>query len=216
MSGGDPAMMLMTATLMMTLATAPADGWIPLFNGKDLGGWTAKVVGHPLDRDPYQTVQVEDGMIRIDYDNYEGDFDGRFHLFHVQPFSRYRCGLNIVPGRAGPGRSGLGLAEQWRHAPAARARWDCTRFPVSIEGQLLGGDGTGGGRPATSAPRDPRRHERATRHGPSTRRRRPCTFQWVTAEFEVDGNGPSNTSSTASRVVRATSLDPSDPDAQAI
>ena len=91
MSSGDPAMMLMTATLMMTLATAPADGWIPLFNGKDLGGWTAKVVGHPLDRDPYQTVRVEDGMIRIDYDNYEGDFDGRFlHLFHVQPFSRYR------------------------------------------------------------------------------------------------------------------------------
>ena len=218
-------MMLMTATLMMTLATAPADGWIPLFNGKDLGGWTAKVVGHPLDRDPYQTVRVEDGMIRIDYDNYEGDFDGRFlHLFHVQPFSRYRLRFEYrfqgeqVQGGPGWAWRNSGAMLHCQHPGTMGLHQE---FPVSIEGQLLGGDGTGErptGNLCTPGTHVVMNGALDTRHCINSTSKTMHGDQWVTAEFEVDGNGTIRHFINGEQVMEyeQPQLDPSDPDAQAI
>ena len=55
--------------------------WISLFNGKDLNGWTPKIVGYESGDNFGNTFRVEDGLIKVAYDAYD-KFDGRFgHLF---------------------------------------------------------------------------------------------------------------------------------------
>src|SRR5262245_20673835 len=67
-----------------------AEPWIQLFNGKDLSGWTPKIVGHELGDNFADTFRVVDGVLEIAYDGYT-DFGGRFgHLFYKEPFSDYR------------------------------------------------------------------------------------------------------------------------------
>ena len=63
--------------------------WIQLFNGKDLTGWTPKIVGHEAGDNFGNTFRVEDGILKVSYEAYD-KFDGRFgHLFYEQPFSDY-------------------------------------------------------------------------------------------------------------------------------
>ena len=67
-----------------------SDDWRSLFNGEDLGGWTAKIRGHALGDDPYGTFRVVDGLLTVSYEGYD-EFDNRFgHLFYEQPFGSYR------------------------------------------------------------------------------------------------------------------------------
>lgn len=176
--------------------SASDDAWISLFNGRDLEGWTPKIAGHALGEDPYGTVRVEDGMIRIGYDGYDPPFRDRFcHLFYERPFERYRLRVEYrfhgdqVAG--GPGwawrNSGAML-----HCQDPKTMGRDQSFPVSIEGQFLGGDGssprtTGNlctpGTNVVMKDRLERRHcinsSSETCHGDD----------WVVAEFEVDGSG---------------------------
>ena len=70
-------------------ASAPARQWIPLFNGKDLTGWTVKIAKHPLGDNFADTFRVEDGMIKVAYDKY-GKFDEQFgHLYTNLPYAHY-------------------------------------------------------------------------------------------------------------------------------
>jgi hypothetical protein len=67
-----------------------SDGWVPLFNGRDLDGWTPKNTGSALGEDPLGTFRVEDGLLTVGYQEYD-TFDGRFgHLFWAEPLSHYR------------------------------------------------------------------------------------------------------------------------------
>ena len=169
--------------------------WKPLFNGKDLTGWTPKIAGHPYGEDPYQTVSVEDGMIRINYDNYEGDFNGRFlHLFHQQPHDRYRLRVEYRfhgdQAQGGPGwawrNSGAML-----HCQDPRSMTREQSFPVSIEGQFLGGDGTNA-RPTmnlcTPGTNVVINEKLDTRHCINSNSTTCHGEEWVVAEFEVDGD----------------------------
>ena len=72
--------------LVGSVATAqdfPKDGtWVPLFNGKDLAGWTPKIRGYDAGDNFGDTFRVENGVLRVSYDKYGDKFDGRFgHLF---------------------------------------------------------------------------------------------------------------------------------------
>lgn len=181
-------------------STPPKDasepGWVSLFNGKDLTGWTPKIAGHALGEDPYQTVRVEDGMIRIGYDGYEPPFNGRFcHLFYEKPFSRYRLRVEYrfhgtqVPG--GPGwawrNSGAML-----HCQDPRTMTLEQSFPVSIEGQLLGGDGSSArntGNLCTPGTNVVMKGELERRHCINSSSETCHGDDWVVAEFEVDGSG---------------------------
>ena len=173
-----------------------AKDWTPLFNGKDLSGWTPKITGQPLGQDPWNTVRVEEGMIRVDYAGYETPFNGRFcHLFHEQPLDRYR--LRVVyrfrgdqcPG--GPGwawrNSGVML-----HCQDPRTMMLNQEFPVSIEGQFLGGDGTSPRTtgnlctPGTNVVMD---GELKQQHCINSTSKTCHGDEWVTAEFEVNGSG---------------------------
>ena len=67
-----------------------ADEWISLFNGRDLTGWTPKFAGRELGENYRNTFRVEDGILKVSYDEYEA-FDGEFgHLFYQDSFSHYR------------------------------------------------------------------------------------------------------------------------------
>ena len=61
--------------------------WIQLFNGCDLEGWTPKFKGHELGENYLNTFRVEDGLLKVSYDQYD-QFDEKFgHLFYRM--SRY-------------------------------------------------------------------------------------------------------------------------------
>ncbi|MFC1791704.1 DUF1080 domain-containing protein, partial [Gemmatimonadota bacterium] len=66
----------MPAVLFLGLAAAACapvaeEEWVPLFNGRDLTGWTIKISGLELGEDPRETVRVEDGLLTVSYENYD-------------------------------------------------------------------------------------------------------------------------------------------------
>lgn len=132
--------------LVFTAACAPVttDAWRPLFNGKDLSGWTVKVRGSDIGDDPYGTFRVEDGLLTVGYEGYD-TFDERFgHLFYEAPFSRYQLRIEYrfigVQAPGGPDwafkNSGVMI-----HAQSPGSMLRDQDFPISIEAQFLGGNG---------------------------------------------------------------------------
>jgi len=199
--------------------------WIALFNGRDLEGWTPKITGHALGEDPYRTFRVEDGLLKVRYDGGYARFDGRFgHLFYKVPFSHYRLRVEYrfvgeqVPG--GPGwafrNSGLMLHGQ----DPATMRKD-QNFPVSIEVQLLGGDGTHE-RPTanlcTPGTNVVMGGKLVTRHCTNSRSKTYHGDQWVTVEVEVHGSGVIRHIIDGQVVLEyeQPQLDPNDADAKAL
>jgi hypothetical protein len=139
-----------SALLAMTASaqTPGEDGWIDLFNGKNLEGWTAKITGYPAGENFGDTFRVEDGLLKVRYDAYER-FDGRFgHLFWRAPLDRYHLVVEYrFVGEQASG--GAGWAERnsgvMLHAQAPEEMSLKQEFPASIEAQFLGG--LGGERP---------------------------------------------------------------------
>ena len=67
--------------------------WIQLFNGKNLDEWDIKFAGHPLNENLNGTFSVEDGLLKVRYDDWSG-FDGEFgHIFYREPFSHYKVAV---------------------------------------------------------------------------------------------------------------------------
>ena len=63
--------------------------WIQLFNGRDLADWIAKFAKHDLGENFRNTFRVEDGLLKVRYDQWPS-FNGEFgHLFYKDPFSYY-------------------------------------------------------------------------------------------------------------------------------
>ena len=125
--------------------------WVSMFNGKNLDGWTPKIVGHKAGVNWKNTFQVEDGVLKVNYAEYD-TFAGEFgHLFYKRPFSKYRLKLEYrftgdqIEGGAGWAYRNNGIMF---HSQSAASMGLDQAFPVSLEYQFLGGDGTG--KPRTS------------------------------------------------------------------
>jgi molybdate transport system substrate-binding protein len=127
-----------------------AGDWRPLFNGRDLTGWTPKIRKHALGDNYADTFRVRDGVLEVAYDGYR-TFDERFgHLFFAEPFSRYRLRIEYrfvgAQAREAPSwaarNSGVMVHSQ---APATMLRDQ--DFPISLEVQFLGGLSDGKARP---------------------------------------------------------------------
>ena len=123
---------------------ASKENWISMFNGKDLTGWTPKIRNYVSGENFGNTFRVEDGKLVVRYDAYDS-FNERFgHIFYKDKFSYYRIRLNyrFVGDQAinGPGwatrNSGIMI-----HGQAPQTMGKNQDFPVSIEVQLLGGNG---------------------------------------------------------------------------
>lgn len=123
--------------------------WMQLFNGENLEGWDIKFAGHPLNENLHQTFRVEDGLLKVRYDEWS-DFDREFgHIFYDQPFSHY-----VVAAEyrfVGEQVRGAGPDLSWAvrnngimlHSQSAASMTVDQDFPISIEVQLLGGPGSG-------------------------------------------------------------------------
>ena len=137
------------ASLLVAVAVAvtaePQEKWIPLFNGKDLAGWKVKIAGHELGDNYGNTFRVEDGILKVCYDQYK-NFGGKFgHLFYEKPFSNYRLRIEYrFVGEQCPGGPAWALRNNgvMIHGQSPESMRKDQNFPVSIEVQLLGGDGT--------------------------------------------------------------------------
>jgi len=119
--------------------------WISLFNGKDLNDWTVKISKHELNENYANTFRVEDGVMKVSYDGYENFDDQYGHIFYKKPFSAYLLRVEYRftgdQAKGGPDwayrNSGAML-----HGQDPKTMLKDQDFPISIEGQLLGGDGT--------------------------------------------------------------------------
>ena len=136
---------LLLATLTASGQSHAKEDWIQLFNGKNLDGWIPKIRGHETGENFGNTFRVSSGVMQVGYEAYEGPFNSRFgHIFYERPFSHYRLvveyrfiGDQVQGGPSWAFRnSGIMLHSQ----PPESMRRDQT-FPISIEAQLLGGDG---------------------------------------------------------------------------
>lgn len=191
--------LLVVLTMISGCASQQADKggekWIQLFNGRNLDGWTPKIAKYDLGVNFGHTFRVEDGVMKMAFDQYD-KYDDRFgHLFYKDKFSSYRLRAEYrftgeqTPG--GPGwafrNSGLMLHCQ---PPATMTRDQS--FPVCIEVQLLGGNGkdersTGNlCTPGTHVVMD---GKLVTQHCNSSTSKTYHGDQWVTIEVEVHGNG---------------------------
>ena len=142
---------LLAAIVIAILGTACAsettttDEWIPLFNGEDLTGWTLKITGQELGEDPWNTIRVEDGLLTVNYENYE-EFEDRFgHLFYGEPFSHYELRVEyriLDPQLPGAPEWAFKNSGIMFHSQSPQSMLKDQRFPISLEAQLLGGNGT--------------------------------------------------------------------------
>lgn len=174
----------------------PADGdWVQLFNGRDLDGWTPKIKGYPAGENFGNTFRVEDGILKVEYDEYGGKFNKRFgHLFYNRPFSNYvlrveyRFTGSQLPDGAGWAKRNSGIMIHGQSPESMRID---QFFPASIEVQLLGGLGSEPRAtanlctPGTNVEID---GELITRHVIKSAADTYNGDQWVTVEVEAHGD----------------------------
>jgi hypothetical protein len=123
-----------------------SDKWISLFNGKDLEGWTVKIKGYDLGENFGNTFRVEDGLMKVRYDQYDS-LRGRYgHIFYKDTFSHYLIRVEYrfvgeqLAGGQGWAKRNSGIMIHGQIPETMEKDQD---FPVSIEVQLLGGDSIG-------------------------------------------------------------------------
>ena len=180
--------------LWVSVASGDEPKWVPLFNGKDLSGWTIKIAKRPLGENHANTFRVEDGILKVNYDGYE-KFDGQFgHLFSNLAYSHYILRLEYrFEGKMMPDapnyvnlNSGIMLHAQ----PPQSMRFD-QGFPASLEMQFLADEGKGAratGNLCTPGTHVEMNGALVTKHIVKSSAPTFPAGEWVKAEVEVRGN----------------------------
>jgi len=181
--------------LMFALSTHAADdGWKPLFNGKDLAGWTIKIAKHPLGENYNDTFRVEDGILKVSYDKWR-TFDRQFgHLYTNQAYSNYILRLQYrITGKApedSPPWAKLNSGVMI-HSQSPLSMTLEQEFPASMEFQFLATGATAGRQtanvctPGTNLERNGKLTED---HIIDSSSKLYPLDQWVNVEVEVHGN----------------------------
>jgi hypothetical protein len=205
------------------IAAEPAKEWIQLFNGRDLTGWTPKIKGYEVGNNFADTFRVEDGILKVRYDKYTGPFRGRFgHLFYNKPFSNYILRVEYrFTGQQTEGGPGWAIRNSgiMIHGQKPDTMGKNQDFPVSIEVQLLGGNGRAPRptanvcTPGTNIVMDGKLH---TQHCTNSSSDTFLDDQWVTVEVEVRAGKLIRHKVNGKTVLEYTEpqLDPSDADAK--
>ncbi len=188
-------MYLLTLALMTTsCSNSNKENWIQLFNGEDLTGWEIKIKGSPLNENYKNTFRVEDGVMKVSYDEYE-EFNVEYgHIFYNKPFSDYKLrieyrftGDQVTGGESWAFRnSGVML-----HSQSASSMNLDQDFPVSVEAQFLGGDGVSErptGNVCTPGTHVVINGELVTQHCTNSTSKTYHGDVWVHAEFVVLGD----------------------------
>ena len=126
------------------LTDANKEEWIALFNGANYEDWTPKFAGYELGENYNNRFVYKDSLLSVRYAETDS-FSGKFgHLFYKKKFSHYklRAKYRFVGKQMknGPGwavrNNGLML-----HCQDPKTLGLEQDFPISLELQLLGGDG---------------------------------------------------------------------------
>ncbi|SUZ67224.1 uncharacterized protein METZ01_LOCUS20078 [marine metagenome] len=192
-----PPFLQIAALLLPTIACGQnntTEEWIQLFNGENLDNWQVKFTGQELGANYRETFRVENSLLTVSYENWN-NFNGEFgHLFYDQVFSHYllRVEYRFIGEQVsnGPGwayrNNGLMLHSQ---NPASMSLDQ--EFPVSIEVQLLGGNGMDLRTTAnicTPGTNMVMNGELITRHCTNSNSGTFHGDQWVTVEMEIHGS----------------------------
>jgi hypothetical protein len=138
-------LVVLTIILLLTSCQkSKKENWIQLFNGKNLDGWVIKIKGSPLGENYKNTFRVEDGILKVSYDQY-GKFNEEYgHIFYETPFSSYRIRVEYrFTGEQCAGGASWAFRNNgiMFHCQSPQSMGLDQDFPVSVEAQLLGGDG---------------------------------------------------------------------------
>lgn len=189
-----PAAMVLLAGAASAQTDADREEWVQLFNGKDLQGWAAKITGHDLDDNFGRTFRVENGTLKVSYDQYQ-TFGGRFgHIFYRQSFSHYRLKIEYrFVGEQAPGGPSWAVRNSGAmlHCQSPESMGKDQDFPISIEAQFLGGLGSGNRTTANLC--TPGTHvvmngKLITQHCVNSTSKTYHGDQWVSVELEVLGD----------------------------
>ena len=131
-------MLLLCLCLAQSLLYAQKETphWEQLFNGKDMTGWDMKFTGSNLNENYNNTVLVEDGIMKMNYDNYTR-FTNQFgHIYYNKSYSYYRLVVEYrfvgKQAKGGPlwdvRNSGVMV-----HSQSAASVGKDQEFPVSLE-----------------------------------------------------------------------------------
>lgn len=138
------AFIIISTTSFAQIIKADSKEWKQLFNGKNLEGWLPKIRNYDLNDNFGNTFRVENGLMSVRYDQYD-KFDARYgHIFYKDKFSYYLIAAEyrFVGEQANQGEgwalrnSGIML-----HCQDPKTMGKKQDFPISIEVQLLGGNG---------------------------------------------------------------------------
>ncbi len=117
--------------------------WIDLFNGQNLEGWTAKIRGRALGENFANTFRVEDGLLKVRYDQYERFNDQFGHLFFATPYSHYALHIRyrFLGEQVHDGPKGWAVRNSgvMLHSQDPQSMALDQEFPNSIKAQFLGG-----------------------------------------------------------------------------
>ena len=172
-----------------------AKDWVPIFNGKNLDGWTVKLAHHEVGDNFGDTFRVESGMMRVSYDKYP-EFGSRFgHLFWKEKLSHFRVRIEYrfvgEQVKGGPSYARLNSGIMF-HSQAPETILKEQDWPISVEAQFLGNPATGS-RPTmnvcTPGTEIHMKGEMVKAHCTNSASKAFHNDEWVSVELEVLGAG---------------------------
>ncbi len=187
---------LLKCTLyFLLLALSPTvnaqKGWVNLFNGKDLKDWTVKIAKHEVGENYANTFRVEDGVMKVGYDGYD-KFDQQYgHIFYKKSYSAYLLKVQYrFVGEQAKGGEGWALRNSGAmlHSQDPKTMLKNQDFPISIEAQILGGDGKNERHTSNVCTPGTTVHmndKLMTQHCIDSKSKTYAGDQWVTVEFLV-------------------------------
>lgn len=145
--------LLILLSLVFTgeLFAQETEDWKPLFNNENLEGWTTKIYHYEVGDNHGDTFRVEDSIIQVRYDKYEGSFNERFgHLYYDTPYSYFHLSLEYrFVGEAHEGTPSYAIENSGLmfHSQDPKTILKEQDWPVSVEIQFLAGLEKGKSRP---------------------------------------------------------------------
>lgn len=146
------SLILLTANFLCAQQSeAQKEDWKQLFNQVDIDDWIVKIHHHEVGVNYGETFRVEDDMIKVRYEQYEGEFNDQFgHLYYKKPYSYFHLRMQYrFVGELHPGapsytllNSGVMFHSQDPVTMPREQNW-----PISVEMQFLAGLGDGKPRP---------------------------------------------------------------------
>jgi hypothetical protein len=120
------------------------EGWVTLFNGRNLDGWKPKIAGFPYGENFGNTFRVANEILSTRYDQY-GNFNERFGaIYYNKKFSNFRLKVEYrFVGELTPGAPAWGFRDGGiNYLGQDPASMEVNqKFPITLEYNLLGGNG---------------------------------------------------------------------------